>query len=72
MTITVVFDHNVSPLVPRSLHPHLANVGNEAVALCDRYPSDISDIDLFARMIPAGRHVLVTIDRRQTRRKAER
>ena len=72
MTITIVFDNNIAPSVARSLHPHVERLGHVAVHLKDRFPQDIPDLDLFRALAPARSHILVTVDRKQTKRTAER
>jgi predicted nuclease of predicted toxin-antitoxin system len=69
--VKAIFDHNLSPRLARSLQALMGD-RYEIVALRDKYPVDIKDIDLINRLSLEGTWVFVSGDRRITRNKAEK
>ncbi|HAO2891970.1 TPA: hypothetical protein IHM15_004573 [Escherichia coli] len=67
----VLFDHNMSPRLPRSLQA-LFGEQYEIVALRDKFPPNIKDLELIRALSAQGGWVLISGDRRITRNKAEK
>ncbi|WP_075292161.1 DUF5615 family PIN-like protein [Pararhizobium arenae] len=67
----VLFDHNLSPRLARSLQALFPDE-HEIVALKDKFPPTIKDVDLIAELSKQGGWVLISGDRRITRSKAEK
>lgn len=66
----VFFDHNLSPVIARALN-ELFKGQHEVVALRDKFPRTISDIDWITALDREGRWIIISGDRRITRNKAE-
>lgn len=67
----VLFDHNLSPRIARALQALMGD-GYEIVALKDKFPANIKDVDLIAALSGEGGWVLISGDRRITRNRAEK
>ena len=48
--VKVLFDHNMPPVLARTLHALVSAEGHEAYSLRDRFPTNISDIELFTEL----------------------
>lgn len=67
-----LFDNNLAPRIARGIHQIVDMHGDEAVPLRDKFPQDISDVDLIAALDDEGGWALISEDRRITRNRAER
>ncbi|WP_077067065.1 PIN-like domain-containing protein [Pseudorhizobium marinum] len=67
----VLFDHNLSPRIARAIQA-LTVSEHEVVALKDRFPVNIKDVDLIAELSRQGGWILISGDRRITRNRAEK
>ncbi|TCA28416.1 hypothetical protein E0H70_21095 [Rhizobium leguminosarum bv. viciae] len=67
----VIFDHNLSPRLARSLQALMGD-DHEIVALRDRFPPNIKDVDLIAELSKQGDWIFISGDRRITRNRAEK
>ncbi|WP_187182083.1 hypothetical protein [Rhizobium sp. WL3] len=67
----VIFDHNLSPRIARAFQA-LMGSDYEIVALKDKFPPNIKDVDLIADLSREGGWVLISGDRRITRNRAEK
>lgn len=67
----IIFDHNLSPLLARSLQ-ELFRGEHEVVALRDKFKPNITDIELIRALSEEGTWVFISADRRINRNKAER
>jgi len=67
----VLFDNNLAPRLARCLQ---ALMGDEhhIVALRDKFPANIADVDFIRLLHGEGGWVLISADRRITRNKAEK
>jgi hypothetical protein len=70
--VKVLFDHNMPPSLARSLHELIKNDGHEAFALRDRFPVNISDIDLFTELGKEHDWIVISKDVHNASRKPER
>lgn len=68
----VLFDHNMPPMLARSLHAIVESGGHEAFALRDKFEINISDIDYFDRLGSGGNWIVISKDLANARKKAER
>ncbi|MDP2780818.1 hypothetical protein [Devosia sp.] len=68
----LLFDHNVSPKVPRAIHELIKADFSEAAALGDKFPPDAADVDWIDQLGREGGWAVVSGDRRITKNKAER
>jgi hypothetical protein len=69
--VKAIFDHNLSPRLARALQA-LVGDGHTIIALKDKFPPDIKDVDLIGQLSADGTWVFISGDRRITRNKAER
>ena len=67
----VLLDHNLSPRLARALNELFAGK-HEIVALRDKFPETIADVEWIQQLSREGAWVVVSGDRRITRNKAER
>ncbi|MFJ6321976.1 DUF5615 family PIN-like protein [Rhizobium sp. P44RR-XXIV] len=67
----VLFDHNLSPRLARSLQALMGD-DHEIVALRDKFPPNIKDVDLIAELSKQGGWIFISGDRRITRNRAEK
>lgn len=67
----VLFDHNLSPRLARCLQA-LMGEDYQILALRDKFPMDITDVDLIQTLSKEGKWVFVSGDRRITRNKSEK
>lgn len=70
--VKVLFDHNMPPALARCLHELVSIDGHEAHALRDKFPPNISDIDLFGALAKEGNWIVISKDVKQAKRRAER
>lgn len=68
----VLFDHNMPPMLARSLHEILQKDGHEAHALRDKFKVDISDIDYFDQLGSGGNWIVISKDLNNAKKKAEK
>lgn len=66
-----LFDHNLPPRLARCLQALMGD-GHEIVALRDKFPPNITDIDLITQLSRESGWVFISGDRRITRNKAEK
>lgn len=66
----VFLDHNMSPAIARALHA-LFDGEHEVVALSQKFPRTIFDVDWIKALSAEGHWVVISGDRRITRNKAE-
>ncbi|WP_424140345.1 hypothetical protein [Roseomonas chloroacetimidivorans] len=66
----VFFDHNLSPALARAFR-ELFKPEHEVVALRERFPVDISDVEWSTALSREGQWVVISGDRRITRNRAE-
>jgi predicted nuclease of predicted toxin-antitoxin system len=69
--VNILFDHNLSPRLARALDALLSD-NHTIVALRDKFPTDISDIDFISALSREGNWIIISGDYRITRNKAER
>lgn len=70
--VKVLFDHNMPPVLARTLHALVSIDGHEAFALRDKFSTGISDIDLFTELGKERDWVVVSKDIANARRRPER
>lgn len=70
--VKVLFDHNMPPSIARALNDIVRVSGHESWALRDRFPTNISDVDLFEALGGDEDWVLISKDVAQAKRKPER
>lgn len=70
--VKVLFDHNMPPVLARALHLIISVNGHEAWALRDKYPVNISDIDLYEELGKDRDWIVISKDIAQAKRKPER
>jgi hypothetical protein len=68
--LKVLFDHNISPKIARALAELFRDL-HEVVALKDKFPANISDIDWIRALNKEVGWVIVSGDRRISRNKTE-
>lgn len=68
----VLFDHNMPPMLARSLHEIVQKGGHEAHALRDKFKVDISDIDYFDQLGSGGNWIVISKDLNNAKKKAEK
>jgi hypothetical protein len=68
----VLFDHNMPPMLARSLHEIVQKDGHEAHALRDKFKVDISDIDYFDQLGSGGNWIVISKDLNNAKKKAEK
>ncbi|MBE7157363.1 MAG: hypothetical protein INR62_02805 [Rhodospirillales bacterium] len=66
----VIFDHNLSPALAHALQA-LFRHEHKIIALRDKFPADISDVDWISALSRDGQWVVISGDRRITRNRAE-
>jgi hypothetical protein len=70
--VRVLFDHNMPPVLARTLHALIEGDGHEAIALREKFPITISDIDLFTELGKEGDWVVISKDVKNASRRPER
>lgn len=70
--VKVLFDHNMPPSLARALHEIIKLDGHEAWALRDKFPTSISDVDLYQSLSGDKDWVVISKDAAQARRAPER
>jgi hypothetical protein len=70
--LKALFDNNIAPRIARAINVIVELYDDEAIALRDKFPTNISDIDLIQALDKEGGWVLVSEDRRITKNRAER
>jgi hypothetical protein len=72
VVVNVLFDHNMPPSIARAVH-ELVNVdGHQALALRQKFPVNVSDVDLYERLGREKNWVVLSKDVAQARRRPER
>ena len=70
--MNVFFDHNLSFRLAHALAALFDPAEHKIIALQDRFPRDISDIDYIKVLSSEGHWIVISGDRRITRNRAER
>lgn len=70
--VKVLFDHNMPPVLARTLHALVKDDGHEAYALRDKFPTNIGDIELFTELGKERGWVVISKDVANASRKPER
>jgi hypothetical protein len=70
--VKVLFDHNMPPAIARALHQLISVEGHEAFALRDKFPINISDIDLYNELAKSGEWIVFSKDMNNAKRPPER
>lgn len=70
--VKVLFDHNMPPVIARSLNELIKLDGHEAIALRDKFPTNISDIDYYKELGKEGGWIVISKDVKQVKKPAER
>ncbi len=70
--VNVLFDHNMPPLIARSLDILVSPCGHSAVALREKFPQNIDDIDYFAALGREKDWIVISKDLKNARRQPER
>jgi len=70
--VKVLFDHNMPPVLARTLNTLIEGDGHAAFSLRDKFPTDISDIDLFTSLGKEPNWIVVSKDVANAKRKPER
>jgi predicted nuclease of predicted toxin-antitoxin system len=69
--VKVLFDHNLSPRLARCLQALMGD-DHEIVALRDKFPANIKDVNLIAELSKQSGWIFISGDRRITRNRAEK
>jgi PIN like domain len=69
--LRVLIDHNISPPIARAIHA-LVEPDDVVVALRDRFPVDVTDLEWIKALGDEGGWAVISGDRRISRNKAER
>ncbi|WP_157935803.1 PIN-like domain-containing protein [Paracoccus zhejiangensis] len=70
--IRVLFDHNMPPALARCLHEAIKIEGHEACALRDKFPKNISDIELYTKIGKESNWITLSKDVHNAKRKPEK
>ena len=70
--VRVLFDHNMPPVLARTLHTLVKDDGHEAIALRDKFPTNIGDIELFTELGKERYWVVISKDVKNASRRPER
>lgn len=70
--VKVLFDHNMPPSIAYALNEIVKIEGHEAVALQDKFRTDISDVDYFDILGKEKDWVIISKDLQNGKKKAER
>lgn len=70
--VKVLFDHNMPPVIARSLNVLVEADGHEAWALRDKFPMNIDDVDYFSELGREGGWVVISKDLANAKRAPER
>ncbi|MFZ5964179.1 hypothetical protein ACOXXX_14630 [Thalassococcus sp. BH17M4-6] len=70
--VKVLFDHNMPPIIARSLNVLVSEDGHEAVALRDKFSIGIPDIEYFSELGKEGGWVVISKDLANAKRRPER
>lgn len=70
--VKLLFDHNMPPALARALHEIAKLDGHECKALRDKFPVNVSDIDLYEQLGRERNWVVISKDVAQARRAPER
>jgi hypothetical protein len=70
--VKVLFDHNMPPVLARTLHALVREDGHEAHALRDKFPTNIGDIELFVELGKERGWIVISKDVANASRKPER
>ncbi len=70
--VKVLFDHNMPPVIAHSLNELIKHDGHEAIALRDKFPTNISDIDYYKKLGEEGGWIVISKDVKQVKKPAER
>ncbi len=70
--VKVLFDHNMPPVIARSLNELIKADGHEAVALRKKFRTNISDIDYYSELGKEGGWIVISKDVKQIKKPAER
>lgn len=68
----LLFDHNISPKVARSINELVRDDQSVAVSLRDKFPIDTTDLAWITQLGTEGGWAVVSGDRRITKNKAEK
>lgn len=68
----LLFDHNISPKVPRAINELVKDTGSTAVALRDKFSASTADQDWIDKLGREGGWAVVSGDRAITKNRAER
>lgn len=70
--VKVLFDHNMPPVIARSLSILVQPNGHEAWSLRDKFPQNIADVDYFSELGKEGGWVVISKDLANAKRSPER
>jgi len=70
--VNVLFDHNMPPRIAKALDILIKDDGHRAYSLRDRFPKNISDIDLYGELGKQKGWVVISKDTNNAKRKAEK
>ena len=70
--VEVLFDHNMPPVIARSLDELIRPDGHEAWPLRKNFDPKISDVDYFTTLGKEGNWIVISKDRNNARRGPER
>jgi len=70
--VKVLFDHNMPARIARALNELVRDRGHEVFALKERFPVDISDVDIFTELGKDSDWIVISKDVRQARRAPEK
>lgn len=68
----LLFDHNVSPKVPRAIHELIKDNGSQAVSLREKFAANTPDIEWIGALGAEGGWAVFTADKAIAKNKAER
>ena len=70
--VKVLFDHNMPPVLARMLNELIKVDGHKAVALRDKFPTNIGDIDYFDKLGKENDWIVISKDLKNSKKRAER
>ncbi len=70
--VKVLFDHNMPPALARGLNEIISIDGHHAIALKDKFPRNISDIEYFNALGKEGNWIVISKDLQNAKKKAEK
>jgi len=70
--VNVLFDHNMPPMIAKALDILIQKDGHRAYPLRDKFPKNISDINLYKELGKQNDWIVISKDTKNAKRKAEK